>query len=849
MIMYKSLAVAALAIAISSGAEIVLPSNAMEREGNITAIYRTNQLATGKGELSIKWTDTYGRVIESRKMPVQLNDENEIAFSISMRRAVAMKNELRAHFSFDGVNKKGTPDHREEDAHVDFIAKPPDRQWWDYIIVMWQRHTAAQVKELKQVGINGGESVGRNKDIPDFLLSNNLRWYSENIATDFYSEYHRYFPDRPVNWKFAEIKEQYKKDHANKELFKRRPSFSDPVWLEKIRNRLVETAKFYAPYRPIFYSLGDETGIADLAAPWDFDFSDESLNAMRPWLRQRYGTLQALNDQWGSNFTSWDSVIPPTTDEAMKQPDDNFSAWSDFKEWMDVAFSGALKMGTDAIRSVDPEAHVGIGGGQMPGWGGYDYSRITKSLTAIEPYDIGNNIEIIRSLNPAMAITTTSFAIGPWEQHRVWYEMLHGNRGLVIWDDKAQFIGTDNKLGVRAHEVEPYYKELRNGIAAQLINSKRLSDPIAIHYSQPSMRVEWMLEQRPNVGKWMTRGAKAERSADFVRLRESYCRLIEDQGLQYKFVAYGQVEEGELIAGGYKVLILPRSTALSAREVAAIRDFIAHGGTVIADGMPGAFDEHGKRAPKPQLADLFDKQPAGKGKAILIEGSMLNYHQDRLAGKEASAHQAMGGMLDASGVRPVFAVTDQAGKPIVGLETHTFQNGGVTIVAVMTNPQLRVDELGPPEFKSNERFAKPATARLTFPVEMFVYDMRSGKTLGKQHGMSIAVQPYEPLVFSLSPVALPDFSISLPARVERGNDILAGLNVVSPSSAAEHVMHADVVDPSGNVIDHYSGNVLAPHGRAGKPIPIALNDPPGKWRIKVRDVLTGVTKSAEFEVF
>ena len=82
---------------------------------------------------------------------------------------------------------------------------------------------------------------------------------------------------------------------------------------------------------------------------------------------------------------------------------DNFSAWADFKEWMDVSFSEALFMGRKAIEEVDPEAYVNIGGGQRPGWGGYDYARITKALTAIEPYDIGNNVEIIRSLNPAMA--------------------------------------------------------------------------------------------------------------------------------------------------------------------------------------------------------------------------------------------------------------------------------------------------------------------------------------------------------------------------------------------------------------------------------------------------------------
>ena len=121
----------------------------------------------------------------------------------------------------------------------------------------------------------------------------------------------------------------------------------------------------------------------------------------------------------------------------MKRPDENFSAWSDFKEWMDIAYAGALKMGTDAVRSVDPQAYVGIGDGQLPGWGGYDYSRITSSLNAIEPYDVGNNIAIIGSLNPGMFVTTPSFARGPSEKHRVWYEALHDPAGrweIRVWD-------------------------------------------------------------------------------------------------------------------------------------------------------------------------------------------------------------------------------------------------------------------------------------------------------------------------------------------------------------------------------------------------------------------------------
>jgi hypothetical protein len=110
MLCHRTLICAVLPVIVAAGAEIVLPGPGLERTGTGAAIYRSNQLATGKGELSIRWTDTYGRVIDDRRVPVQLTDENEIAFSLNLQRVVAMKNEVKVRFSFDGVNKKGVRD-------------------------------------------------------------------------------------------------------------------------------------------------------------------------------------------------------------------------------------------------------------------------------------------------------------------------------------------------------------------------------------------------------------------------------------------------------------------------------------------------------------------------------------------------------------------------------------------------------------------------------------------------------------------------------------------------------------------------------------------------------------------
>jgi len=835
---------------MASAGEIVLPSHALERDTIVQAGYRTGALATGKGELTVAWTDVHGRLVDDRKIPVELIDEDFVGFPLDLRRAAGMKNSLRVHFSFEGRNKKGEPDKREENAETSFIAKPPDRHWRDYMIMMWQDHDTAQTGLLKNLGVNGGQYGGKSTNAPDFLLDNDLRWYAENIATDFYSAYHRWFPDRPVNWLFHDAKELYQKDPSSKEALKRRPSLSDPVWLQRIHDRLVDSVQRFSPYRPVFYDLGDESGIADLAAFWDFDFSDESLVPMRRWLQDRYGTLAALNRQWGTSFASWTAVMPMTTSEAMKRTDDNYSAWADFKEWMDIAYAGAIKMGVDAVRSADPDADAGIAGGQMPGWGGYDYYRLAHSLTSIEPYDIGNNIEMLRSFNPAVAVVTTAFAQGPWEKQRVWYELLHGSRGLIIWDDKHGFIAPDGKIGDRGREVAPYYNEIRGGIGALLINSTRLADPIAIHYSQASMRTEWMLGQRNKDDAWVQRRSSADERLDndFLRVRESWCRLIEDLGLQYKFVAYEQVENGELIQGGYRVLVLPRSSALSDAEVREIRTFVEQGGSVIADGQPGIFDEHSRKRENPAFSEWLPRtQPSGKG-GVILTNSVLNYHQARLLGKGGPARDSVRQALAGSVVRPQFTVTDEYGDYPVGVETHLFRNGGVELIALLTNPDLRVNELGPPEFKSNDRFAKPRALKIALPQEMYVYDVRAAKYLGRQKQVNVALDPYEPAIYSVTPAALPDLEVSTPAHLQRGETGQVGFSFAHRSPAATHVFHVDVIDPAGKIVNYYSGNVIAPQGRAAKLLPLAANDAHGTWTVRVKDILSGQNKTVAVQV-
>src|SRR5437867_1794920 len=110
--------IASLTVSLCRAGEIVLPSNALERDALIPVYYRTNSRATGKGSLSLRWSDAHGRVVEDRRIPFDLIDETEVGFALDLRRAAAMKNELLVHFSFEGVDQKGNRDKREEEARA-----------------------------------------------------------------------------------------------------------------------------------------------------------------------------------------------------------------------------------------------------------------------------------------------------------------------------------------------------------------------------------------------------------------------------------------------------------------------------------------------------------------------------------------------------------------------------------------------------------------------------------------------------------------------------------------------------------------------------------------------------------
>ena len=237
----------------------------------------------------------------------------------------------------------------------------------------------------------------------------------------------------------------------------------------------------------------------------------------------------------------------------------------------------------------------------------------------------------------------------------------------------------------------------------------------------------------------------------------------------------------------------------------------------------------------------------GKGKAIFLKTDTLNYHQNRLIHKEGPVHELIGNLLRSNGIRPEFAVTDANGNPVVGVETHIYRNGGVRLITLISNPQLRVDELGPPDFHSNQRFETPVTLNIALPAPMYLYDMRERKALGQKRTLSVTVNPYEPILLAAAASPLPQLQVSAPSEARRGDLVQLGFDLPHTPASVD-VVHVDVLDPQGKRAITYSGNVFTKDGHAMATIPFAFNDASGKWVIKVHDLLSGREQSFPLSV-
>jgi hypothetical protein len=491
----------------------------------------------------------------------------------------------------------------------------PRAEWDRFLILVWQYETdvKADLELYKQAGFHGFhiDRGAGSQAMVDFARQAGFPYYVDHAADKGYL----HLTDRTGRGSVL----------RKKSVVPRPYSLADPKTVEIMREHLRKNVAVTKNGPVVAYAFDDEVSLGVFNSPCEVDGSAPSVAGYREWLRGAYGTVERLDAEWGAPHKDF-SEVQPVSFEAVRAAHAapplakwNLAPWMDWRSYMDTQFADCLAGLVRYANALDPAVPAGFVGGQQPApYGGYDYAKICKSVQWIEAYDIGGTCEILRSLwkwPERRPYVQTWFSAGDARRDAwfLWYYLVHGNRGVIAWPDRG---GSwfHYKGGGLAPFIAANAETIREvqGDASKFIvdpEARFDADPIALYYSHPSIQASWVMDVVPHGASWPNRSSSLDNdNQSAARARVAWMKILEDCGYQYNVITSDQVAAGMLVKERYRVLILGRTIAMSDAEAAAIRQFVAGGGTVIADCLTGVLDEHGKGRPKGALDDLFGIQ-------------------------------------------------------------------------------------------------------------------------------------------------------------------------------------------------------------------------------------------------
>jgi len=514
--------------------------------------------------------------------------------------------------------------------------------------------SALRLQLMNAAGVQAGttwtEGVDNGLDIPKGYFG--VYWYRRGPTTPEALE--AAIADYQHTGDFASLAYNTKVElfHRTKDrkFLERTPCFDDPAILKDLYDRCYASAKQKAGFNMDYYFVGDEGSLTSYGDAFDFCWGPHTLAGFREWLKGEYGSLEALNREWKTEFKEWSSVVPLTTEEAAASG--NFAPWADHRTYMEVVFARAYQTAREGVVAADPDGHIAVSGTQgTTAYNGCDWYRLDQVIDDFLSYGGGNQWDLHRCFakpGAMLGFWTGYGSSGLGVQNAIWnaaiHDVLYPN---IFW--MYSYLNPDFTYSKSARDMGEAFKALSlEGVGRLFAESEREQDGIAIHFSMPSVHGTTIYqEQHPDQARELRQLSGA---------RNGWVQMTNDLGMQFDFVSYDQIEKGALASGKYRVFIMPLSVALSPEEVEAIKAFAESGGVVIADAGAGMMDDHCAWVEGGELNDFFGIATAASEQRLLahVPGAVTVTPEGAAWGLKAEALEG----VDA--VEPITVTTGQA---------------------------------------------------------------------------------------------------------------------------------------------------------------------------------------------
>ena len=391
--------------------------------------------------------------------------------------------------------------------------------------------------------------------------------------------------------------------------------------------QVVERYKNHPAQGP--WSLANEPGLPE-------SFDEISIREFAAWLKTRYGTIERLNQRWFRPFESFDKV---------KISSDMVSGyWSDvptavdWKNFRIQQLCDQIVWIRDQVRRYDAKhpthIHPSALAHNMPGFCGGDAWAEKEVVdfigTTIHPIwqldnyrpedtDLGTAFitDVLRSASGKAPWWVTEMQSGPvlWTSPRalsptpeqmtrwIWDDIGAGTKAVIFWCWHPRRFGRE---GGECGLVHPDGSSTVRSKAAHKI-TQALAGPAAfLHKAEPLPPRVAILYSRQSLLLYAADDPHATWVGDRVIVSLLGChRALCERQIPVNFINEDGLKRGD--AARYAVLYLPHSYALDDATLAALRRYVAEGGTLWADGLTAWKDDYGNVRPEMPggLVDVF----------------------------------------------------------------------------------------------------------------------------------------------------------------------------------------------------------------------------------------------------
>ena len=609
--------------------EMVLVGNAFEPDDTIKN-YAQADAITGRVTVSgarkgqaviVSQHDNYGRLVAQEEVSITKDGQETVEFALHPSTPLSILQDVEAQLT-DGEAVLDV--ERDTFTYNDLFAWDDDVHY-----IIWEGYSGdayvnpALHKVIADAGIRlfwlappwGGPGSHRKRVVDGSVLRANM------------AELGQLFGPRGNAQTAIRMRPLGKPQPAPGGGYIRVPCVSDPDYLRRtveVRAPAIEECRKFSTRH---YTLGAELALTH--GQREVCFGPESIRAFREYLKGEYGSIDRLNEEYGTQYADWSEITPVPYEKAIETH--QIPLWIDFRRSMDDAWANQFALLKERAGQIVPGVKIGYDASNDPGHspklgglGGDDYWQLTQNMTLVGPYFWPLQMDCIRDFAlPGTLIGGGWFGgysglfradrIGPMHRWIVWYTFLRGANSFWLWQGSGGSAG--HLIGTTIAPEFTWYdfmsdgqnaiNRIQAGIGKLAMAMDRPDDGVAILYSQPSMLM-------------------ANFTPEFPKRWDSLAGLtviLPESNFQYRMIASEQLEDGVLGQGDIRLLYLPYCQALSPKEVDEIRAFVKAGGAVVADLRPAVTDAHGKPYPAGALDDVFGVRQNTKNPAP-VQGSV-----------------------------------------------------------------------------------------------------------------------------------------------------------------------------------------------------------------------------------